>query len=136
LQFAPILPQNYFSAPILPQKDHLIHIEKIKSLNYKIWQRNYYESIILSTGELQFAPILPQQDFSAPILPQNDFSAPILPQKDHLNRIFPMITLTPPHLNFPYIYLLALYRLIDLCPIQKWNANDCNSPKDLTNHER
>ena len=46
LQFAPILPQNDFSAPILPQKDLLAPIEKIKSLNYKIWQRNYYESII------------------------------------------------------------------------------------------
>ncbi len=65
LQFAPILPQIYNKAPILPQKDQITQItgelpfapilpqkdqialtEKIKSLNFKIWQRNYYESII------------------------------------------------------------------------------------------
>lgn len=46
LLFAPIQPQKDFSAPIQPQKDQLTLIEKIKSLNYKIWQRNYYESII------------------------------------------------------------------------------------------
>ena len=56
LQFAPILPKINNDAPIQPQKDHLAPIlpqkdllspiEKIKSLNYKIWQRNYYESII------------------------------------------------------------------------------------------
>jgi putative transposase len=33
-------------APIQPQKDPLALIEKIKYLNFKIWQRNYYESII------------------------------------------------------------------------------------------
>ncbi|MBK7008662.1 MAG: hypothetical protein IPH36_08535 [Saprospiraceae bacterium] len=46
LQFAPILPKINNDAPIQPQKDLLSPIEKIKSLNYKIWQRNYYESII------------------------------------------------------------------------------------------
>ena len=46
LQFAPILPQINIDAPIQPQKDPLALIEKIKYLNFKIWQRNYYESII------------------------------------------------------------------------------------------
>ena len=48
-------------------------IKKIKDLILSIDER---------TGELQFAPILPQKDFSALTLPQNDFSAPILPQND------------------------------------------------------
>jgi hypothetical protein len=63
LPFAPILPQKYNEAPIKPQKDLLALIEKIKSLNFKIWQRNYYESIIRKNGRIAIRPDLAQKRF-------------------------------------------------------------------------
>ena len=117
LQFAPILPQINIDAPIQPQKDPLALIEKIKYLNFKIWQRNYYESIIRKYGRTTIRPNLARKNHLIQITGELPL-APILPQQDHLNRFFSMIPLIPLHLNFPYIYLFALYRLIDLCPIQ------------------
>ena len=86
LQFAPIQPQIYNKAPILPQKDQITQItgelpfapilpqkdqialtEKIKSLNFKIWQRNYYESIIRKYGRTTIRPNLARKRFFFPL---------------------------------------------------------------------